>query len=209
MLLSTAYLPPISWMALLIQNREAELEVHEHFEKQSYRNRCRIYGPNGAQNLTIPVERSGKTKLKELRISYAEDWPALHWRSIETAYKGRPFFDVLAPDIKTILDKKLSFLLDLNSELLRILLDWLQDDVKLDHTTSFVPPINATTDYRYILHPKQPHIADSYPPYFQNFSAKHGFIPDLSTIDLVFSEGRAAWDYLNELDIPRKSFCDV
>ena len=74
-LVSTAYLPPISYMAFLVKERAMQLEHFEHFEKQSYRNRCTIYGPNGLQNLTVPVVHATKREpIKDLRISYAENW---------------------------------------------------------------------------------------------------------------------------------------
>jgi len=199
-LLSTAYLPPISYIALLVQNKGAIIEVEENFEKQSYRNRTVIFGANGLQNLTVPVQHgSSKTCIKDLKISYQENWPVLHWRAFLSAYKGRPFFDIVAEDIKHVLDKKLVFLLDLNDALLYLILDWLQDNSKVSRTNTFSIAKGDKHDFRYQLHPKKESVLVETPPYFQHFSRQHGFMPDLSIIDLIFSEGRASWDYLNEL----------
>lgn len=201
-LVSTAYLPPISYLALLVQNKGAILEVEEHFEKQSYRNRCIIYGPNGLQQLTVPVQHKGsKAPIKELKISYQENWPVLHWRSFVSAYKGRPFFDILAEDVQTVLDSRPTFLIDLNSMLLEVILDWLQAEVFIEPSTFFQIPSTLENDFRYTIHPKKESILKSPENYFQHFSAQHGFIKDLSVLDLIFSEGRAAWDYLNNTAI--------
>ncbi len=198
-LVSTAYLPPISYLALLVQQKGAVVEVNENFEKQTYRNRSHIYGANGMQILTVPVlHSSSKTPLRELKISYQENWPVLHWRSIVSAYKGRPFFDVLAPDVKQVLDSRPTFLLDLNTQLLRVILDWLQEDLEVKESQKFTIPTGQADDFRAKIHPKKESILEAPKVYFQQFSVQHGFIKDLSVIDLIFTEGRASWDYLNQ-----------
>ena len=202
-LLSTAYLPPISYMALLVQQRAARMEHFEHFEKQSYRNRCTIYGPNGLQNLTVPVVHATKREpIKDLRISYAENWADNHWRALLSAYNNSAFFDVLGDDILHILEARPAFLLELNENFLHLILDWLQDnEIRLTPTTHYEPAPGQAIDLRSRLHPKKESLLKNPEPYFQPFSAKHGFLPDLSVIDLIFSEGRAAWDYLNEASL--------
>ncbi len=201
-LVSTAYLPPISYMALLVQKHSAIIEFEENFEKQSYRNRCVILGANGIQKLTVPViHTGGKTKIKDLKISYAEDWPTNHWRSLVSAYKGRPFFDILGQDLHEALTTRPTYLVDLNRRFLNIILDWLQTDIHVSQTEAFIPPTNLANDFRYKIHPKSSSIITSAPPYFQHFNQHSPFVSDLSVIDLIFSEGRASWDYLNELKL--------
>jgi hypothetical protein len=197
-LLSTAYLPPISYMALLVQHRAGQIEHFEHFAKQSYRNRCTIYGPSGVQSLTVPVDHATKRQpIKDLRISYAENWPDNHWRAMLSAYNNSAFFDVLGDDIRQILNSRPTFLLELNDSFLHVILDWLQDEsIEIKPTTGY--EANPENDFRNCLHPKHKSLLVTPESYFQPFSAKHGFLPDLSVIDLLFAEGRTAWDYLNE-----------
>ena len=184
----------------MVQKKGAIIEAEENFEKQSYRNRCIIYSANGAQVLTVPVKNSSsKTKIQDLKISYQENWQTQHWRALISAYKGRPFFDIVAEDIKAILDSKPTFLVELNEAMIHLILDWIQSDVKISHSKSFTIPENNEVDYRYRIHPKKDSILVDAPPYFQQFSGQHGFIADLSVIDLLFSEGRATWDYLNSV----------
>lgn len=202
-LLSTAYLPPISYMALLVQNSAARIEHCEHFAKQSYRNRCMIYGPNGVQNLTVPVVHATKRQpIKDLRISYAENWVDNHWRAMLSAYNNSAFFDVLGDDIRQILDSRPEYLLELNNSFLHLILDWLLDkEIKLTSTTNYEAFPVDSLDCRNLVHPKKDSLLVNAAPYFQPFSAKHGFQAGLSVIDLIFSEGRAAWDYLNEASL--------
>ena len=200
-IVSTAYLPPISYIALLVQKKNVILEVTENFEKQSYRNRCLIYGPNGIQKLTVPVVRDGKTRIDEIKISYHENWTGLHWKSLESAYKGRPFFDILSFEIKRVLDSKPEYLIDLNNQLLKLIMEWIQEFPQITYSTKFLAPENYSIDLRNQIHPKRNSILQNPTPYFQHFQQKHGFISDLSVIDLIFSEGRAAWDYLNSCNL--------
>lgn len=201
-LLSTAYLPPISYMALLVQQKNVQIEAHEHFVKQSYRNRCHIAGANGLQMLSVPVMRADWRKpISEIRVNYAEDWPTAHWRALQSAYNNSAFFEVLGADIKSVLQQKPATLLALNSAMLQLILDWLQvEDVEIALTKSYETEPDVK-DYRQCLQPKLESIILEQPTYFQVFSQKIGFIPDCSIIDLIFSQGRASWDYLNELQL--------
>ena len=190
-------------MAALIQGRSVEIEAQEHFVKQSYRNRCVIYGPNGTQNLIVPVERKDWRKpIKDLRISYGENWIDNHWRALQSAYNNSAFFNVLGDDIFNAYQKRPKYLLDFNTSLLMMILDWLNEpELAVKHTSEFQPPKQQNGDLRYILTPKENSLLKRAPTYFQPFAAKHDFQPDLSVIDLIFSEGRAAWDYLNEVKL--------
>ena len=82
--LSTAYFAPIQYFCKLISYDKILIGPHEHFGKQSYRNRCQIYGANGALNLSIPTIKGGthKTASKDIRIDYTENWQNIHFRSI-------------------------------------------------------------------------------------------------------------------------------
>ena len=190
-------------MALLVQHRSASIEAYEHFEKQSYRNRCVIYGPNGPQNLIVPVDRSGwRSPIKDLKISYAEDWVANHLRALESAYNNSAFFAVLGDELFNVIQKKHNYLFDLNMELLHLLLNWLQDEeIQITTTENYQKPAANTPDLRLAISPKKESLLIDPPVYYQQFSGKHGHATDLSVIDLIFSEGRAAWDYLNDVKL--------
>ena len=110
-LLQTAYLPPIQYFTKFLQNNEIIIEQHDNYQKQTFRNRCHIYSPNGIQVLTVPVIKNHgtKTKVKDIKISYAEKWYINHIRSIEAAYRSSPFYEFYMPEIELILKKKQKF----------------------------------------------------------------------------------------------------
>ena len=61
-LLSTTYFGPVQYYAKLYAYPEVGMEAHEHYVKQTSRNRCRIASPSGVQALTVPVVKPGTDK---------------------------------------------------------------------------------------------------------------------------------------------------
>ena len=95
-LLATAYLAPIGYYAILLQNTDCKIEHHEHFVKQSVRNRCEIYSANGKLRLTIPKQAQGssKTLITNIKIAYKQRWQQEHWNAIVSAYNSSPFLNI-------------------------------------------------------------------------------------------------------------------
>lgn len=199
--MSTAYLPPISWVNLVLDNDSVFIEAWETYPKQTYRNRCRIAAANGILALSIPVNKvNGKhTMTKDIEICYEEDWQRLHRRSIEDAYINSPFFLYFWDEIDPYFKKKYRFLLDLNMELTQTLFGILGRSIELHITEGFEKEPEELEDHRYTITPKLPVEEDKFPRYTQVFEEKNGFHPDLSIIDLIFNEGPAAKDYFNNL----------
>ena len=121
--LSTAYFPPALWVAQAVQSHELLLEAHESFQKQSYRSRTEIAGPNGRQILSVPIDRSIK-EILSTPVSYSEPWVKNHLRSIETAYSNAPFFEVLFPDIEAIFEHEYETLWELNMRTIELYFYW-------------------------------------------------------------------------------------
>ena len=118
-LLPTAYLAPISYYAVLIQYPNCNIEYHEHFIKQSIRNRCEVYGANGKLRLTIPKQRQGSSRalITDIKISYEEKWQREHWNTIISAYNSSPFFEFYKDKIKPFFIEKEPYLVNLNNKL--------------------------------------------------------------------------------------------
>jgi hypothetical protein len=199
-LLSTAYLPPALWVAQAVQSDGLVLEAHESFQKQSYRSRTEIAGPNGKQVLSVPVDRSVKNIL-QTPLSYKEDWVKNHLRSIETAYANSPFFEVLFPDLEKVLNHRFTTLWELNLATIKLLFHWLEFTVDIEYTRSFESDFNGH-DAR-SLHPKRKMDVEM-PAYLQVFADKNGFISNLSALDVFFNLGRSSWDYFQELNLRQK-----
>ncbi len=196
-LLPTAYLAPISYYAILLKYKNCNIEMHEHFVKQSIRNRCEIYSANGRLRLTIPKQRKGssKTIIKDIKISYKEDWQKKHWNSIKSAYKSSPFFEYYQDEIEPFFKKKESKLVDFNNNLQEVILELLQDCNYPDFTTSYHYKIEFA-DFR-----NHDFKLENLSKYNQVFMEKHGFIPNLSILDLLFNLGPESSDYLHKIDI--------
>ncbi len=198
MLFSTAYLPPVSYFVGMDKCDEILLESCENYTKQTYRNRCNIVSANGVVGLTIPIEkgRGQKIPIKDVRIADYDNWQQQHWKSICSAYRSSPFFEYYQDDFHPFYHKKWKYLWDYNLELLSVILELLDIQPTIKMTNSFQLEYQNVKDKRFIIHPKKEPIVDIQ-PYYQVFREKHGFIKDMSIVDLLFNMGNEAIFTLN------------
>lgn len=202
-LLSSLYLAPVQYYSKLFCAKRAIIEIHDNYQKQSYRNRCIITTANGALPLSIPIEKGSelKCKMKDIRIAEHGNWQHLHWNAIISAYNSSPFFDYYKDDFARFYENKFTFLFDLNDQLQTLICNLLGIDIPIIHSTDFVKKATAnTSDFRESIHPKREwRELDSYfkaTPYYQVFAAKHGFVANASIIDLLFNMGNESRLYL-------------
>lgn len=196
-LLLPTYFPSISQFAAMVQADAITLEMEDNFQKQTNRNRMYIYSPNGVQLLNIPVKHSKEErhqKTKDVRIEDAFDWQKQHFKSLEAAYRTSPFFEYFEDDLATIFQKKHTFLMDLNLEALDIVSNCLGFDLKFNKTEEYFHEATAFSDFRHLANGKKD--SSQFEPYTQVFEEKHGYLNNLSILDLLFNEGRYAMDYL-------------
>ncbi|MDO5751262.1 MAG: WbqC family protein, partial [Rothia sp. (in: high G+C Gram-positive bacteria)] len=196
LIVPSAYLAPISYNALLYAAREAVEDRHEHFVKQTYRNRCCIATPGGVQALTIPVVRdnAGHTAMKDIRISDHGNWRHLHWQALVSAYDNSPYFMYYADDFRPLYEQKFTYLVDFNAALQHTVLSLLSLDLPIRQAEAYVSPTTACVcDLRPLLSPKVGPEADTaaFSPraYYQVFAERTGFLPNLSIVDLLFNMG--------------------
>ena len=189
------YLPPVSYFtSLKANNFEFILEKFEHFPKQTYRNRASIASPNGSLDLVVPVVKGAKvhTPYKDVKISYDERWQRLHWLSLQTCYRSSAYFEFYEDGLVPFYEKKYDYLFDYNYKLLSWLFKQLKVSSDLATTNSYDDV--SENDFRNAMTKKEvPNIQTK--PYFQVFSDRNEFIPNLSIVDLLFNQGPQAKNY--------------
>lgn len=192
LLIELHYLPSLEYFCILSQFNEIILEKHEHFVKQSFRNRCQIKTSQGIETLIIPLTgKHGKVAIQNVRIDYSQKWQNNHWRAIESAYRKAPYFEYYADDLKSIIYNNHELLYELNQEILSFCLKCLKAAPELMTSVSYEKiPANGIFDARGLIESKKPYSMRSFykpTPYPQVFGNR--FAENLSLIDLLFCEG--------------------
>lgn len=199
-LLPLFYLPPISWFSVLLNDDKAiTFEQYENFPKQTYRNRTNIFGANGKLSLIIPIHHNGKRVLKDIEISYAENWQKLHWKSIKTAYQSSPYFEFYEEKLKKIFETEEKFLVKFNLRTLEIIFKLLKIE-KAYSLNSEYSNLPDCENYRESFSAKSPSEFEM-EEYYQTFSDKLGFIKDLSIIDLLCNKGPESLTYIKNIKL--------
>ncbi|KAA3651616.1 MAG: hypothetical protein DWP98_02630 [Bacteroidetes bacterium] len=202
MILPSAYLGPVSYFKLISENPNHFIESKAHFTKQTYRNRCYIYGANGSLGLTIPLQKwKNHTKIEDVLISYDENWQTIHWKSIESAYRTSPYFEYYEMELRPFYESKAqTSLLEFNTQLqLKI-----ADIIKLQYTFAYTEKYESTNpDWRILMHPRNQafNATFNFPKYIQVFEDKYGFLSNLSILDALFNLGPKTLDYINSIEI--------
>lgn len=189
--LSTAYLGPIQQYSKIASAQTIYIETAENYLKQTYRNRCTIAAANGPLSLSVPILKPDTLKCltKDIRISDHGNWRHLHWNALTSAYRMSPFFEYYEEDFAPFYEKRFSFLFDFNEELRRLICQLIDIDPCIIYTDHYNPSV--PNDFRETIRPKHPGEDAAFHalPYYQVFQEKHGFIANLSIVDLLFNMG--------------------
>lgn len=205
-LLSTAYLPPVEYVAWMWRSETCRIEQWESYRKQTYRNRCMIATTGGKLSLTIPVEKPGPGNwpVREVRISDHGNWQHLHWNALVSAYRSTPFFEYYEDDFAPFYEKRWKFLVDYNEELLHLICSLIGFEPVVQRTEHFLPKDCSEAsssavsfsdslrkqDLREAIDPKKrKDTGFKVHPYYQVFASQNGFQGNLSSVDLLFNMG--------------------
>jgi len=189
-LLSSAYLPPVSFFTAINSGGDVLIEQYDNYCKQTYRNRCRIATAAGVQALTVPIVKgtSPKQLMKDVRISDHGEWRHQHWNALESAYMNSPFFMYYQDDFRPFYEKKYEFLVDFNTELTLLIMKLAGIDKTVKLTGSYGKKEQNILDLRQLVNPGTDE-PESSRPYWQVFKEKYGFLANLSAVDLLFNMG--------------------
>lgn len=198
-ILQTTYFGPIQWYQKLHRFDHCMIEQHDSYQKQTYRNRCLIATANGVQALTVPVEHNNDRMLvKDLRISDHNQWRRIHWNALQSAYSESPFFEYYADDIRPFFEKRYDFLVDFNEAIRETVCKLIDILPQIEYTSAYNSQWQESADYRDVIHAKHPLPDNDFEakPYWQVFQHKHGFLANLSILDLLFCMGPESVFYL-------------
>lgn len=196
-LLSTTYFGPVQWYQKLYRYESVCIDQQETFQKQTYRNRCLIATTQGIQALTVPVVHDASNAIGDIRISDHGNWRHLHWQALQTAYGDSPFFEYYEDDLRPFFtERHWERLVDYNEAICQEMCELLDIQPHFSPLTSNLSPL--TSDLRQGINPKHPfEDTDFRPrPYYQVYQQKHGFLPNLSILDLLFNMGPESIFYL-------------
>ena len=208
------YLP---WLGFFKKMMNVELFVFlddVQFRKKGWQNRNRIRINDGTTLLSIPVHTHSYPKINEVTIDNEKNWSIRHKKSILYNYARAPYFDEIKDFIESIFEKKFQYLVDLNTEIIKFIMNELEIKSKIVFSSELEISKKGTDRVLDICKAVD---ADHYitgtfwaesnlrveefkksniDVEFQKFQHPiykqiHGeFIPEMSIIDLLFNEGR-------------------
>ena len=186
------YFPCVHAMKAMVASHHLCIEHWEHYCKMSFRNRSIIVGSNGLINLSIPLKegRQQRNRITEVKIDNTVKWQDQHWRSIESCYARAPYFEYFEMKFKQFYQQPYESLFEYNLAILKTLLSVFKSTTTITLSESYLPTLIDHTDLRNVYLPKN-YSANIINPikYTQVFEDKNGFLPNLSCIDFICSEG--------------------
>jgi hypothetical protein len=206
-LIDLHYLPSVHWFANVLRADEVCIENAERFQKQTYRNRCKINTAGGIIDLAVPVKHSNPVKLiTEVEIDNSQLWQRIHWRTIKSAYGNSPYFEYYQPYFEKLYSESEVYLFDWNMKVLTLCLKLLKKPCNIVYSEIYLEEGKTELlDLRSKIHPKKA-IQEEFDflkgIYVQVFGSE--FASGLSVIDLLFCEGPYASQWLLQESLQNK-----
>lgn len=171
--MTTAYLGSIEYYRNLLRKGEM-IDLSAPYRKQTCMNRCYIDSPHGALALSVPVVKpDGRMSVGEVLISEHGNWRHQHWNALVSSYRQTPYFDYYEEDFFPFYhEHRWERLADFNNDMHQTVMRLLEP-------------------YPLVEESKRIHA-----PYYQMFASRHGFIENLSIVDLLFNMGPESVYYL-------------
>jgi|TARA_B110000971_G_C19917196_1_gene457378 hypothetical protein len=198
LVIGSVYAGNLMYYSLIANSNQIILDVYENFKKQSYRNRCVIASPNGPLKLIIPIIRSSKNIVKDVKIDNTQNWKNIHWKSLESSYRSSPYFEFYEDEFYSLYFKnKNDFLFEFNNNINLAVLKCLGIETEIIISSSYVDKDSEIEDFRNLILPNSKYLEKIKEiKYNQVFQEKQLFLPNLSVLDLLFNEGPLAKQFL-------------
>ena len=184
------YFPNIHQFTQIIKADNILFEASDNYQKQTFRNRTYIYGANGKLGLFVPVIHSHNNRelFKDVKISYDSNWMDLHLKSLQSAYRSSPYFEYFEDNFIKLYSEKEKFLVDFNIKCIKLISNLLDLNLNYKISNEYVEKTNDIIDLRGLSNARKEKKIET-PKYIQVFESKHGYLNNLSIVDLIFSEG--------------------
>lgn len=202
-LITPGYCAPIIQYAVISQTKELHIEAKGNFQKQSYRTRMNIATSTGVLTLIIPIlHRKDKTERQQyfdVQLENKFHWQRDHWRSLKIAYQTSPYFEYYEDEFEPLYHKEYNSLVDFNEACHKVILECLQLEIDPIYTNEYFKNPNQK-DFRDLINAKK-EVPFDLPEYHQLFKENHGYLPNLTILDLLFNLGPSAQDYIEKIDL--------
>ncbi len=202
-LIHPTYFPSIAHMVAVAKAKTVHLERCDNYQKQSYRNRMYIAHSNGVLTLNIPVKHNKNGERQQsatVKTEPAFPWQRDHWRSIQNAYRTSPFFEYYEDELAPIFTTPPENLIELNTASFLLVCELLGLTPEIRYTSAYFKDFALGTDLRNLVDFKKTKLTP-FEPYTQVLEASHGFLNNLSVMDLLFNEGPASSSYLERQNL--------
>ncbi|MEC3965552.1 WbqC family protein [Flagellimonas halotolerans] len=205
-LVHPSYFPSIATFAAIVQH-EVVWEAHDNFQKQTYRNRCYISTDKGKHMLNVPIKhvggQEGRQKYVDVGTENSYNWKKEHWRTLETAYRTSPFFEFYEDELRPLYEDSEDSLYDFNLKTIETIADCIGLAIPTQKSEKYEVSPATLFDARFLVEAKKERNWNM-GSYAQVFEERHGFIPNLSVLDLLFNEGTNTLSYLKSLSLDLK-----
>lgn len=164
---------------------------NEHYQRRSQRNRTTIATERGRHLLSLPLAagKHERCPVREVRLSYAENWPRRHFLTLRSAYGAAPLWPEVSHELEALYALRPEKLWEWNRACVEWTRGWVAPELVLATADDWQPGIDDADAYGGVR-------AYAPPAYPQVFSDRHGYLADLSVVDLLLCRGPAAAEYL-------------
>lgn len=201
-LIHPSYFPSIAQFAAMVQSNHIVFEAEDNYQKQTYRNRALIAHSNGPLLLNIPILHSKdgtRQKTKEVKVENSFPWQYHHLKSIQTAYRSSPFFEYYEDELLPLFKNEVTTLFEHNMNIYKALCELIDIEISMEFSSEYKKEPEET-DFRFLINAKAK-LNYTFPHYHQVLEENHGFLPNLSILDLLFNEGPNSITYLKEINL--------
>jgi hypothetical protein len=190
-LIESQYFPPLSSLIYLYKEKHIGIPLYEKFRKMGFQNRCMIPTSNGVSILSVPLlgGRDANRLLTDVMIDNSQRWQTRHWRTLTAAYNRSPFFEFQADELRVLYETRFDLLYEWNLACLT----WLLKGFGRSGTRVDLVSEKGAGEVRGRVLAKQhtdQWLVKDLPVYQQVFGERQGFIPNMSSIDLLFCVGK-------------------